>query len=220
MSDTLNPSTSVQRTNSIAAADSAKDTLNRDSDSQKTVAQELLNESTNYSNDSNAKAGQARELLNAASTLESMAQAVRNRAEQLRNGEISKDKAVEEIKKVAQVNGQAIEVPIPKDATPEQLEAFAKALENQAQENRSKADDLLKESENSARIANQLKEQIGLLNKKDMNFSDLNLKSAAAHNEGLKMIFNKLGIFRLDQEYKDQVAYSEKKAQEAGFKGS
>ena len=211
----LNQVTSVQKTNSVAAADSAKDILDRDSDSQKKIAEELLKESTNYTNDSNIKADQARELLHAADALEKMAQAVRDKANQLRNQEISKEKAIEEIKKIIQINGQALEFPIPRDATPEQLEALASAIEKKAKENRVKADGLLKESEHSARIANQLKEQVELVKKKEMNFSDLNLKSAAAHNEGLNMIFKKLGIYRLDSEYKEQVASSEKKAQEA-----
>ena len=215
MSETLNQVSNIQKTNSVSAADNANDMLNRDKDSQKRIAQELLSESTNYTNDSNSKAQQAQEFLHAADALDKMAQAVRDKASQLRSGEINREKAIEEIKKIVQVNGQALEFPIPKDATPEQLTAIAEAIENKAKENRTKADDLLKESEKSAKLARQLKEQVEMLNRKEMKISELGLRSAAERNEGLNMVFKKLGIFRLDSEYKEQVAYSEKKTQEA-----
>ena len=48
-----------------------------------------------------------------------------------------------------------------------------------------------------------------------MNLSELQLKSGQAHNEGLNIVFKKLGINRLDAEYKEQVAYSQKKESEA-----
>ena len=59
----------------------------------------------------------------------------------------------------------------------------------------------------------QLKEQVDLLQKKDMTVSELQFKSASAYNQGLLAVLKKLGIARLDAEYKEQIAYSEAKSQ-------
>ena len=138
-----------------------------------------------------------------------MADAVREKAQKLRTNEVDKDEIVKEIAKTA---GVALQIPVPKDATPEELENIADALENKARENRVKADNLLKESEVSQRLANQLREQVVMIVKKEMNLTELQLKSALAHNEGLSKVLIKLGIERLDNQYKEQVSYSEKMA--------
>lgn len=209
MTDGVNSVQSSNNLSTILAVDSAQDKL--EGRSQKKIVEELLKESTSFSNDSKAKAEQAREYLSAADSLEKMADAVRVKAEQLRKNEIKKEEAVKE---VVEVVGKELEVPIPKNATPELLEQIADSLEARAKEHRQMADDLLKQSEESKRMANQLEEQAKILIKKDMNLSDLELKSAQAHTEGLNLVFKKLGIYKLDAEYKEQVAYAHKKKAE------
>lgn len=198
----------------VLMTESSQDKL--DGHSKRKIAETLLQESTNFSNDSNTKAQKAQEYLQAADALEKAADAVRIKADQLRKGELEKEDAV---KQVAETAGSMIEMPIPKDATPELLKSIANSLEEKAKENRRMADDLLKDSENSKRIANQLQEQADMLSKKDMNLSDLQLKSVQAHNEGLNMVFKKLGVYKLDAEYKQQVAYAQRKEAEQAQRG-
>lgn len=204
----------TKQISAVLASDAASDKL--ESSSQKRIAETLLKESDGYLQDSSAKQQQAQAYLQAADALEKMAQAVRLKADQLKKGEVEKEDAVKEVE---QVVGTALQMPVPKDATPEELEDIADALEEKAKENRIKADDLLKGSEESAKMSNQLKEQASMIAQNDGNISDLRLKSATSQNEGLKMIYDKLGIGKLDSEYKSQVAYSEKKAQEEAQKG-
>lgn len=204
----------AKQVSAVLASDALGDKL--ESSSQKRIAETLIKESENYSLDSNRKKEQAQSYLHAADALEKMAEAVRLKAQQLRSGEIDKEKAVQEVEMVV---GTALQMPVPKDATPEELEDIADALEEKAKENRIKADDLLKESEESDKMSKQLKEQASVIAENDGNISDLRLKTAASQNEGLKMIYDKLGIYKLDNEYKSQVAYSEKRAQEEAQKG-
>lgn len=198
-----------QQISAILTTDSAQNKL--EGNSQKKIAEALLSESENYSLDSNQKKEQAQQYLMAADALEKMADAVRVKAEQLRNNEVNKDDVVKE---VVEVVGVVLQMLVPKDATPELLDEIADSLEAKAKENRRMADDLLIHSEKSHELSVKLKEQANLISEKDMNISDLRLRSIVSHNEGLKMIFDKLGIFNLDAQYKEQVAYAERKSKE------
>lgn len=198
----------------IIAGDSIQDKL--ESNQQRRIGETLLRESDNYSFDSNKKKEQAQSYLQAADALEKMAEAVRQKANQVKSGEVKKENALQEVE---QVVGVALQMPVPQNATPEELEDIADALEEKAKENRMKADDLLKQSEELEKISKQLKEQANMIAGKDMNISDLRLKSALSHNEGLKKIYDKLGVHRLDEDYKSQVAYAEKRAQDEAQKG-
>ena len=200
----------IQNVNAVNATSKGQDTFS-DGSMQKNIAVELLKESENWTNDSNSKKELAMQYLQASDHLMKLSQAIRQKADDLRKGEVDKDIAVRDLNNAA---GDLLQFPIPKNATPELLEQIADSLEKKAKQNRVKADDLLKDSERSSRLARDLKEQSDILNEKGMNFSDLRLKSIAAHNEGLNMVFKKLGIFRLDAEYKEQVAYSQKKSSE------
>ena len=210
----LNAINNSQQAAQVLSSDSLDDKL--EGNSQKKIAEALLNESENYSSDSNQKKELAHQYFLAANALEKMAEAVRIKADQLRNNEISKEKAVDEITEVA---GVVLQMPVPKDATPELLDQIANTLEEKAKENKMKADEFLIQSERSFEMSKKLKEQAGIIGEKDISLSDIRLKSARFHNEGLKMVFDKLGIFQLDSEYKQQVAYAEKKAQEQGRLG-
>ena len=205
----------IEKARTISAIENTTNFLDKDSDSSKRIANELLKESENYSDDSQEKASQAREYLHAADAFEAMATAVRNKANKLKNNELGSKDPIEEVKAAMQVPGQVLEFPIPKDATPEELDSLADALENKAKENRRKADELLKQSEDSARLAKQLEEQISKLSKKGIGLSDLDAKLASGHSEGLNLVYKKLGINRLDNEYKDQIAASQGQAQRA-----
>ncbi len=206
----------VEKARTISEIESTSNFLNKDSDSSKRIANELLKESENYSNDSKEKASQAREYLHAADAFDAMATAVRHKANKLKNNELGNNKdPIEEVKAAMEVPGQVLEFPIPKNATPEELDSLADALENKAKENRRKADELLKQSEDSARLAKQLEEQISKLSKKGIGLSDLDAKLASGHSEGLNLVYKKLGINRLDNEYKDQIAASQGQAQRA-----
>ncbi len=214
MTDGLNPINSLEKSKTISSIDSSKSLLDKDSDSSKRLAADLLKESDRYSADSQGKGEQAREYLHAADVFDAMAKAVRDKANQLRNNEINSDSAVEEVKNIVQVPGQTLEFPIPKDATPEDLEQIASALEKKAQDNRRKADELLMQSEESARFAKELKGQVDRLSRKEAA-SDMDSEIASGHNKGLDLVFKKLGINRLDNEYKEQVALSESMSQQS-----
>ena len=201
---------SDSRISEVLSANSDHNTL--ESNSQRKIAETLLKESETYSLDSNTKKEQANQYFIAADAMEKMAQAVRIKADQLRNKEIKQDEAVEE---VMQIVGTILQIPVPKNATPELLDQIADSLERKAKENRMKADDLLQESEDYAKLSTQLKEQATMIVEKHISISDLRLQSAASHNEGLRMVFEKLGIYKVDAEYKEQVAYAERKAQQA-----
>ncbi len=183
--------------------------------SHKKLGDDLTKESQKYSNDSRAQSEQAREYLHAADALEKMAKAIRVKADELRKKEIKKEEAVKQIAEV--IAGNGLQMPVPKDATPEQLEKIADDLENRAKENRVIANDLLKGAEEKEKIANKLKEQATMINQKENNMDDLRLKSVMAHSQGLNEVFKKLGIFKVEAQYKEQLAYAEKKAQEKGI---
>lgn len=212
MSDNLNI---VSQNNKNLSAVLSSDSVQNKSagDTQRNLGEDLIKESAKHSNNSQAQAEQARQYLQAADALEKMAQAVRVKADQLRNNEVKKEDTVKEVMEI--VGG--LEMPVPKNATPEQLEKMAEDLEAKAKENRKKADDLLITSEESEKMANQLKEQATMVHNKDNNISDLRMKSVSAHSEGLNMVFKKLGIYNVDMQYKEQIAYANKKASEKGL---
>lgn len=213
MSHSVNPVDNNKNEIQVLNINSIQDKVQ--SNSNKNVAEELLKESNNYLLDSNQKKEQAQQYLQAALALEKMADAVRLRAQQLRNGEIDKNKAIDEV--TAAIKG-ALEFPIPPHATAETLDQIADALEAKARENRMKAEDLIKDAKGSAELSLKLQEQAELIVQKELKLSDLSLKSIISRNEGLKMVFEKLGVFKLDAQYKEQVAYAQKKSQEQAQK--
>ena len=199
----------TQRVDALVAADAFQDKL----DSNKKIAETLLNESDKYSSDSKKKEGQAKELLQAADALEKLAKAVRLKAEQLRSEKIKKGKALEEVIKLIKVVANDLKILIPTDAKPEELDKLVEIIKDKARENRDKARELFLEAKELAHKSNNLKQQVKNMLKNEMNLSDLAIKSALAHNEGLRMVFVKLGINDLDYKYKEQVAYAERKEQ-------
>lgn len=178
------------------------------------IAQELLKESEQSFATSKGKEDEARSYFLAADAMDKAAEALRQRAAQMRKGEIDKEKSIDEVKKIVEKHGLVFEFPIPKNASPELLEEIADRLEAKAKENRIKADELLKDAERARDIANKLKEQSELLARKDANLSDIHLKHALAQNEGLSLVLKKLGILKLDSQYKEYVEIAEKKASE------
>ena len=213
MTGAINSVDQMTTTIAVVAADSAQD--RQDSNTQQRLAEDLLKESTNYSNNSKAQAEEAQRYIQAANALEQAANLLRLKAEQMRKGEIEEERAIEEVKEAIGALGEEYQIPVPKDATPEILESMAKALEDRAKENRIKADDLLIKSEENTKLAKQLQEQSELLSRKEMNLTGLQMKAAQAHNEGLRLVLTLLGIGQLDAEYKEQVVYSVKAEEEA-----
>ncbi len=211
MVDSLN-SNEIRDSNSVSGVSSTDDLLNK-SNSSKNLAQVLLKESTNYSSDSQAKAQKAREYIKVSDDLKKKAMSVRAKADRLRSKKLSAEERAKEINEIINMLPDDLKLLVPLNASPEVLEKIAHELESRAKDFRKKADDLLKDSEQSDNLAKQLKEQAGLINKKDFNFSDLHLKSASAHNQGLLLVLKKLGIAKLDAEYKEQIAYSQGKSQ-------
>ncbi|MBI3590236.1 MAG: hypothetical protein HY094_02520 [Candidatus Melainabacteria bacterium] len=208
MSEAMNSANNNQKVGAILASNSDNDKL--ESNSQKKIADKLLNESSNYSKDSRQKAEQARELLSAAEALSRLASAVRAHAEQIRSNPVKKTEESAQTQKTIKVLGKELEMPIPKNATPEQLENMAKDLEDKAKENRRKADDLLIDSEKHSKLAAELEKQAKFI-EGNVKISDVQMKLVQAHNEGLNMVFKKLGIYTLDAEYRRQVESSVQK---------
>ena len=165
-------------------------------------------------NESKQKSDQALQLLQAAEALEKAAEALRLKAQQIKNGKVDKEKGIDEIDETVQA---ILQIPIPKDSTPEMLLEMADRFEEKAKENRVKANDLLIQAEESSKLSAQLEKHAGMINKKDMNLNEMSFKQAAAHNEGLNMVFKKLGIYKLDAQYKSQVEYASRKAKEQGL---
>lgn len=181
-------------------------------DLNRQIAENLLKESASCLMGSNEKREQAQQYLQAADALEKMAEAVRQKAQKVRNGELDKDQAVEEVSAVIQ---GVLEFPLSKDMPPNVLDEIADRLDDQARKNRIIADDLLQDAESLDSKSVKLKEQAEKVIQKDMSFfSDLGMKSIVSRNEGLKFVYEKLGIFRIDEQYRQQVAYAEQKSQE------
>ncbi len=213
MTSAINPTDQITNSSAVIAAGSTED--RQEGSNQKRIAEELLKESTKYSDGSKAKALEAQRYIEAANALDQIANLLKLKAEQMRRGEIERERAIEEVKQAMALLKEEYQIPIPKDATPELLEDMAQRYKEEAKKDRKKGDDLLKESEADARLAWQLKEQSELLSRKEMNLTDLQMKAAQAHNEGLRVVLNLLGIGELDTEYKQQVAYSVKAEEEA-----
>ena len=212
MPDGLSVNSSTQGVTSVLESQSTCD--QSEGDKQRHIAKELLKESHNFAGESKEKTEQAQRLIQAADALEKIANMLRAYAQGIKNGEIEKDKAIEEVSKAVEA---VLQVPIPKDATPEMLLDMAEKYDHKAKENRTKADELLVQAEEAHSLSVQLEKQVGMLNRKDMNLNELSFKQAAAHSEGLSMVYKKLGIYKLDAEYKSQVEYSQKKAKEMGL---
>lgn len=200
----------IKDPNSVSSIDSTQDLLDQ-SNSNKNLAQILLKESTNYLNDSQAKAEKAREYIKVSDDLKSKATAVRAKADRLRQEKLTKEEKAKAIKEIISMLPDDLKLLIPSNASPEVLDKIADELESRAKDFRRKADDLLRDSEQSNSLAKQLKEHAGLVSRKDLTISDLHLKSASAHSQGLLLVLKKLGIAKLDAEYKQQVAYSQGK---------
>ena len=213
MVDAINLSGDIKDSNSISGVDNSQDFL-KESSSNQNLAQVLLKESTSHLNDSKAKAEKAQEYIKVSNDLKEKASAVRAKANKLREKKLSKEEKTEAAKEIIDMLPDNLKVLVPSNAEPDVLDKIAHELESRSKEFRTKADDLLKDSENSDKLAKQLKDQSDMVNKKDLTTSDLNLKSASAHNQGLLLVLKKLGIAKLDAEYKEQVAYSQNKAQQ------
>ena len=207
MTDAVNISNEIKDLNSVSAVGGAEDLLNK-SHSNQNLAQILLKESTNFLNDSQAKSEKAQEYIKVSDDLKKKAAAVRVKADSLRRQKLSGEEKAKIVKDIIGMLPDDLKLLVPSNASPEVLDKIAHELEERAKEFRTKADDLLKDSEHSDKLAKQLKEQSNLINKKDFNISDLHLKSALAHNQGLLLVLKKLGIAKLDAEYKNQVASS------------
>ena len=213
MVDAVNISDGIKDPNSVLALDSSEDLLNK-SNSNKNLSLVLLKESTSYLNDSQEKAQKAREYMEVSEDLKKKAAAVRAKADKLRQHKLSEKEKTEAVKEVINTLPDELKMLVPSNASPEVLDKIADELESRAKEFRTKANDLLKDSEQSDKLAKQLMEQANQVNKKDLRISDLQLKSASAYNQGLLLVLKKLGIAKLDAEYKEQVAYSQSKAQQ------
>ena len=213
MTDAANISNDIKDLNSVSAMSSSEDLLNK-SHSNKNLAQVLFKESNNYLNDSQAKAEKAREYISVSDDLKKKAASVRAKADRLRQGKLSEEEKARAINDIKNMLPDQLKMLVPANASPEVLAQIADELESRAKEFRIKADDLLTDSEQSNKLSKQLQEQANLVNKKDLKISDLHLKSASAHNQGLLLVLKKLGIAKLDAEYKEQVAYSQAKAQQ------
>ncbi|OGI19414.1 MAG: hypothetical protein A3B68_03710 [Candidatus Melainabacteria bacterium RIFCSPHIGHO2_02_FULL_34_12] len=213
MSHAVNSINANQQANAVAATDQAQDNQ-FNGNQHREIAKDLLSESANFNADSKKKQEEAQTLLNAAAVMEKIADMLRTKAQQIQNGEVNKDKAIDEVKEIVET---VLQVPVPKNATPEMLLDMADKFEAKGKENRKRADDLLIQSEHSASMATQLEKHAEMINKKDMKLSELTFRNAAAHNEGLNMVFKKLGIYRLDAEYKQQVEYAERRSKEQGL---
>ncbi|KAF0190422.1 MAG: hypothetical protein FD167_6113, partial [bacterium] len=101
----------VQSSNNLSIVFATEGTQDKlEGNSKRKIGEELLKESTNFSNDSKAKAEQAQEYLASANALEKMADAVRAKAQELRNNEINKEEAVKDVDEIA---GGKLEMPIP-----------------------------------------------------------------------------------------------------------
>lgn len=215
----INPIDKNQKVAALTADASTQDKLQ--SEAHKKVAEALLKESTSYSNDAGAKEEKARELITIANQLEQKAAEIRRLAEKYKTRQ-AKAEEVNAVNLIADSH-QITDIPIPKDASPdlivEYLGKIADRLEAKAKEHREKADEMLKEAEQFSRLSSQLKDQAQFVSKKEENLSDTRLQSIVSKNEKLRLVMQKLGIMSLDSEYKEQVAYSERKAQEFAQKG-
>ena len=208
MTDAANISNELKDLDSVSAVGGSSDLLNK-SNSNQNIAQVLLKESTNFLNDSQAKAQKAREYITVSDDLKKKAAAVRAKADMLRQEKLSKEEKEKAVKEIINMLPDDLKLLVPSNASPEVLEKIAHELEERAKDFRTKADDLLKDSEQSGKLAKQLQEQANMVNKKNLSFSDLHLKSASAHNQGLLLVLKKLGIAKLDAEYKQQIQSSQ-----------
>ena len=210
MVHSINTSQDINDPDSVVAIGGPQD-LQDKSNQDKNIAVVLLRESSNYAKDSQSKAQQAQEYLKASDTLKKLAKAVRAKAQRLRQEKLSENEKEKLIKNITASLPDELSIFVPKDASPEVLEEIADKLEALANKNRTEADRLLKDSEESDRLSKNLKEQAEKINKKDLSLSDMQLRYASAHNKGVADILKKLGILNLDKQLKEQVALSQNK---------
>ena len=195
----------IKNPDAVTGVNGPADLLNQ-SRQDKDLSVILLKESTKYGSDSQAKAQQAQQYLKASKDLESLARAVRDKARSLKQKNISEEEKVKSLKELMASLPQELSILVPPNASVEVLDQIADELLRRARDFRCKADDLLKDSEESEKISKQLKDQATLYGKRDISISDLQLKAASAHNEGLLLVLKKLGIAKLDSEYKKQIS--------------
>ena len=207
MSPELN---SVESTNEIKvlSANALKDRL--ESHGYKTVAEELLKESERQYLAADQKKELATQYFEASQALNDLVNNLRQKASLLRQGKITRQEA---LSCLTEATKNIIEFPIPRDATPEILEQIANKLEDKAKEYRRKAEDLMEDAEVTKDESLRLKEQANELFEKEFEISELDMKSAISKNIGLKIVFDKLSLFKVDSEFRNQVAYSQNKAQ-------
>ena len=205
-------SSEIKDLNSVSAIGGTEDLLNK-SASNKNLAQILFKESTNFLNDSHAKAEKAQEYIKVSNDLNKKAAEVRAKADRLRQEQLSEEEKTKIVNGIINLLPDDLKMLVPSNASPEVLDKIAHELESRAKDFRVKADGLLKDSERTDKLAKQLKKQAEMIDKKNLTLSDLQLKSASAHNQGLLMVLKKLGIAKLDAEYKEQVAYTQSKEQ-------
>ena len=195
----------IRDPDSVTAAGGPGDLLDK-SKSAQGIANILLKESKNYTSDSQAKFQKAQQYLQTSKDLEQLARAVRDKARTLKNKQASEEEKAKSMKEIISSLPQELTIFVPPNSSPEVLERIADELMTKAKDFRTKADDLLKDSETSDKLGKQLREQAHLLDKKEISLSDLQFKAASAHNEGLLLTLKKLGIAKLDAEYKEQVS--------------
>ena len=206
---TISGPNDINSSSPLSDLSSASDLLNSESKS-KNIIGVLLKESDNHSNDSNTKSEKAKEYIQASEKLRKLASAVREKAAKLKGSKIEEEERQKISKEIIAQIPDALKIYFPTDASPEVLEKIADELDERAKDLRVKADDLLKDSEKSQELAKNLKDQAGQMAKKDLKLSDLHLKHVSAHNQGLLKVLQKLGIAKLDAEYKQQVESSQR----------
>ena len=211
---TINSADNNIKVSAIAASDSAQNQL--ESNKQQKITEVLQKESEVHITDTQSKKEQAREHADLAKQLKEKADEIKRLADKIKNSGVNAEsvQAVQAVKLIAEQHN-ITDIPIPKNASPEKIAEYlgeiAKRLELLASDHRRKADELLAAAEESARLANQLKDQVQQMKQNNEDPSDLTMKSIVARNEKFNMVFKKLGIYDVDKQYKEQIAYSEKK---------
>ena len=187
---------------------------NLDSYTPRRIAEELLKESGCYGVDAQKKREQAHEYLHAADGLEKLARAVRLKARQLRSGKITEEEALNAVKNI--IEQSKLQILLPKNITPRELLQIAHQLEQKAKEFRIKAQNLIKDAHQDEHFSRQLKQQAEKILTRESHHSGLSLMSILSRNEGLKFVLEKLGVLKLDAQYKQQIEYSERKSLDEG----
>ena len=202
---------SVDSTNEmkVLTSNALKDKL--EGKSYKVIAEELFKESERQYLVADQKRELGAQYHEAAQALDDLANTIRLKAKLLREGKIT---SLEAVSHVSEATKNILEFPIPRDATPEILEKIADRLQEKAVAYRQKANDLVKDAEESRDVSRELKEQAEDLMEREFEISEFQMKSIVSRNEGLKIVFDKLSVFKVDSEFRSQVAYSQSKREE------